>query len=786
MTGPVARQLLHYRILEKLGAGGMGEVYLAEDARLLRKVALKILPEELTTDPEALGRFQLEARAASALNHPNILTIYEVGTAGSDEFIAMEYVEGETLRHRLARQPIEFSEALEITIQVASGLAAAHAAGIVHRDIKPENIMLRSDGWVKILDFGIARPLAGALDSGADGATLALSRTGPGVVLGTAKYMSPEQARGTEIDARTDIFSLGAVLYEMLTGRQPFEGKTATDTIAAILLTEPRPVTDFAPDTPPDMVRIVLRSLAKDRDRRYGSAKDLENDLRALKQRHDVETTVGKPAARIAPLSQVTGALPTPPVAATTGRRKKPRGAIDSLAVLPFENSGADPQTEYLSDGLTESLIDRLSQMPRLKVMARSTVLRYRLRQTDPLEAARELSVRAVLAGRVLQIGDNLVVKAELVDAGDGAQLWGAQYRRKLSDILQIEDEISAEISEKLQLKLSATEKRQVIRRPTENPEAYRAYLKGRYHWNRRTAESLQKSIELYREAIALDPRCALAHAGIADAYIMLCWFSSVVMSPREAMPRAREAALRAVEIDGKLAEARVPLAMVRLLYDWDPTGSEEEFKRAFSLNPDYGTAHHWNTIRLFLTGKAEEAIAANRRALELEPVSLIMNVTTGWMSHYLRRSDLAVTQLRRTLEIDPSFYPAHLVLGFEFEARSEWEQATASYQCAVRLNENPAAVASLAHCLARAGRLEEASEFMARLVQSAGSRYVSPECFGLIHLAVGEPDRAFEWFEKAFEERACYMAFVSMDPRLDPIRSDPRLQSLIRRVGLK
>jgi len=785
--GSSGRMILHYRVLRKLGSGGMGDVYLAEDTRLLRNVALKLLPRGGEIDAEARARFKFEARAASALNHPNILTIYEIGQAGEDEFISMELVDGETVRQRLLRGRMDWWEALEVAAQVACGLAAAHGAGIVHRDVKPENIMIRPDGFVKILDFGIARSLGPVRLAAPDDATVAVSTTTPGLILGTAKYMSPEQARGLEIDGRSDLFSLGAVLYEMVGGRPPFAGETASDMMAAILLTEPVSVGSLVPGLPVEVEAIIRKAIAKDRERRYQTAREVEADLRTTARTFGGErTAINATGSRLGPISSSYAAVQTvPSVTSTTMRRRRARGPVDSVAVLPLENTSDDSETEFLADGLTDALIYNLSRLPRLKVMARSTVARYAGRMLDPLAIGGELGVRSVLTGRIIRMGENLVVKAELVDAMDGTQLWGGQFRRLFKEVLTLEEEISGEISDALRVKLSVTEKKRAARKIPANSEAYLAYLKGRHQWNRRTPDALHKAIVHFNEALGADPTYARAYAGLADSYILLSWFSSPVLSPLIAMPRARDAALKALELEHRLGETHVALAMVRLLYDWNAADAEAEFKKALELNPDSAIVQHFYTILLFIVGRREEAGAANRRAIELEPFSMIMNTTRGWMLLYGRQTAAAIADLRRTVEVDTSFYTAWLILGWALEQNGDLEEAAAAFARARGINNNPVVHAAEAHCHALAGRGAAARQILDSLYSISESQYVSPESYAVVHAALGEIDLAFECLDKCCAEKAGYLGFLHLDSRLDPLRVDSRFHTLVRRVGL-
>src|SRR5215813_8476584 len=542
MTIAAGTCLGRYEIRSQLGAGGMGEVYLVWDTRLERKVALKVLPVDVASEQGRMRRFVQEAKAASALSHPNIAHVYEIGEAEGISFIAIEYVEGQALSARIGGRPLDLDEIVDICIQIADALEEAHTKGITHRDIKPSNIILSTRNRVKVLDFGlakIARPAEQALAS--DIATQL--KTNPGMVLGTVQYMSPEQALGREIDHRTDIFSLGVVIYEMATGRLPFCGATATEIVDRIIHAQPEAIGRFNYNAPAELQRIVRKSLEKDRERRYQSMRELLVDLKNLKR----DSNAG-------------------PTTAPKARRVRSRKAIHSLAILPFVNTSADPTTEYLSDGITESIINSLSQLPKLRVMARSTVFRYRGREVNSQEVGRELDVGAVLAGRVLHVSGRLIIGVELIDVIDGSQLWGEQYQRNVSAILDVQEEISRELSEKLRLKLTGNDRKRLVRRHTENIQAYHLYLKGRYYWNRRNEEDLLKGLDCFQEAIKIDPNYALGYAGLADCYITLSGLG--FLPSNEGYPKARTAALKALEIDGMLAEAHTSLARIRSSFD--------------------------------------------------------------------------------------------------------------------------------------------------------------------------------------------------------------------------
>ena len=586
------------------------KVYLAEDTNLGRPVALKILPTDVAHDRERLRRFLQEARAAAALHHPNVAHIYEIGEFNGINFIAMEYVGGQTLDAKINHHPLDVGEVIEIGIEIADALAEAHAKGITHRDIKPTNIMLTPRSEVKVLDFGLARvtTVAGAELQRAASDVSTQIKTKPGMVMGTVQYMSPEQAMGREVDHRSDIFSLGVVVYEMVTGRLPFSGETATEIIDRIAHAQPEAIARFNYSVSTELEHIIRKCLEKDKGRRYQSARELLVDLKNLQR----DTTAN--AGMAAP-----------------SRRKRSRKSINSLAVLPLVNESADPNAEYLSDGITESIINSLAQLPQLRVMARSTVFRYKGREVDPQEVGRDLNVRAVLAGRVLRLGDRLIVKIELVDTTDGAQLWGEHYNRSPSNILAVQEEIAIKISEKLQVKLTAQEQKRVIKRYTENTEAYEAYLKGRYYWNKRTVEDFKKGIEYFQQAIEKDPSYALAYAGLADSYILLATYN--FLPPTEAIPKARAAAMRALDIDSKLAEAHVSLATIEGENEWNWSAAEKEFKQALKINPNYATAHQWYGEYLAVMGRFEEALAEINRAHQLDPLSLAVNIALGDLS---------------------------------------------------------------------------------------------------------------------------------------------------------
>jgi len=825
------RQLGRYGIRSQLGAGGMGVVYLAEDTKLGRKVALKILSPDLTDNPESLLRFEREARAASALTHPNILTIYEIGEAEGAHFIATEFIEGESLRQRIKRGPMDLPEVLDISIQIASALAAAHETGIVHRDIKPENIMLRKDRLVKVLDFGLAKLVKQeAPEPDSEGVTQALLKTKPGVVMGTTIYMSPEQARGREVDERTDIWSLGVVLYQMVTGNAPFAGDTMSDVIASILKTDPQPLVHETQAVPRELEHIVSKALRKNREDRYQHIKDLLIDLKDCKQELEFATKLERslPPGQTGKkdLWQTTAAAALETHSATDihtsssaeylvseiKRHKLGATAIlviligfiavgflaysryfagsdkqelDSLAVLPFANNTGNSEMEYLSDGLSESLINNLSQLPRLKVIARSSAFRYKGKDANAEEVARALGVKSILTGRVSRHGENLQISVELMDARDKTQVWGAQYNRRGTDLLAVQQEIAQEISRNLRLKLSSIEQVRVGNLHTSNAEAYELYLKGRFYWNKRTGEALKKSVDYFNQAIAKDPSYALAYVGLADAYVVIPYFS--VGTAQDSYPKAKAAARRALEIDDRLAEAHTAMAAVLMNYDWNLPESNREFERAIELNPNYATAHHWYAREnLTIMGQFDKALAEMRRAQELDPLSLIINANFGKAYFNARRYDEAIQQLRKTVEIDQSFFVAHHYLGSANAMKGNFSEALAEYQKARQLNpDDPHVVALLARLYAVSGKRDEALRTLAQLKSMARERYVADYSMALVYAGLGEKEHAFSLLEKSYREHTVDMLTLHYDPLIDNLRSDPRFTDLVRRVGL-
>src|SRR4030095_13776439 len=724
--------LSHYRIVSKIGEGGMGEVYRAQDTELDRTVAIKILPESLASDQHRLQRFIQEAKAASGLNHPHILTIHEIGTVGNIRFIATEFIDGETLRQHL-HAPLKLNEVLEIAIQTASALAAAHAAGIIHRDIKPENIMVRRDGYIKVLDFGLAKltePQGSTTDTEAP--TKAMVNTGAGTVMGTANYMSPEQAKGVHVDARSDIWSLGAVLYEMVSGRVPFPGETPTETISLILQKDAPPLTRFAPHVPGELERIVNKALTKDREERYQTMRDLLIDLRTLKRKIEVDAEIDRtvsPELRAASVTisgqsamrTASGALPVTAQASTApavssaeylvsgvkqhkivvglavivlvigatllsvyllGRNSEV--AIESIAVLPFQNTSGDPNAEYLSDGIAESLINSLTQLQQLRVVARTTAFRHKGKDVEPQQAGRDLKVGAILSGRGRQMGDTLRIQVDLVDVTTGAQLWGEEYSRKASEVLAVKQDIAREVTDKLRLRLSGEEQKQLAKRETTNAQAYQFYLKGRYYWNKRTADGLKKAIEQFQQAIDRDPNYALGYVGLADCYNILEEYAGVPSS--ETLPKARAAADRALQLDDTLAEAHTSSAFI-YYQQWRWAEAEPGVRQAISLNPNYATTHHWFSVYLITRRRFDEAQREIKRAQELDPLSPIIAVNVANL--YLLNNDVdsSIEQCKKIIELEPSFHGGLAQLGTAYLKQRRYQEAIAAFKKTAELS---------------------------------------------------------------------------------------------------
>jgi serine/threonine-protein kinase len=811
-----------YKILSPLGAGGMGEVYLAEDTRLRRKVALKVLPDSLAQDKDRLRRFEQEAFAASALNHPNILTIHEFGAASTEAgemyFLAAEFIDGETLRARLERAPLTLNEALDIAIQTTQALAAAHEANIIHRDIKPENVMLRKDGIVKVLDFGLAKLIEPAqLDPEAE--TRKLGLTQAGTVMGTVAYMSPEQARGKTVDARTDLFSLGVMLYEMLTRRQPFTGETLNHVIVAILEQEPPPL---APEVPAELTRILTQMLAKRVDERYASAQAMLTDLKKLQKRleyeaehpraassEDEQTLMLKPTTTAATEAKGTSAENAQPTAPNQPKTRKTLVAallslvalvggyfgyhtfmanqpIASIAVLPFENRSGNADSEYLSDGLAESLIYRLSQLPNLKVSPTSSVFRYKGKETDPLKVGAELGVQAVMAGRMTQRGEHLTISVELVDVRHNKTLWGEQYERKLSELLATQREIAAEIINKLQLKLSGEGAQKLTRKYTDSNEAYQLYLKGRYHTAKRTRNDVNKGLEYFQQAVEIDAYFALAYAMIADSYSIMAAYP--YLSPGDALPKSKAAANKALEIDPTLSEAHMALAVSLGLYDWKWDEADRAFRRSLELDPNNSLAHvRYGIGYLSPQGRLEESVRELERAVELEPLNLINGANLGWVYMLAGRKNDALVHGRKVFDLEPEFILGRYLLGLTYLANGMDAEALDLTRKPLESDPTNQMMLQVAGCAyAKLGRRKEAESVTAKFTEIAKTQYVMSFYVVTIYALLGENDKAFEELERGYRARDWRMsALLKIEPLIEPLRGDPRYRDLLRRMNL-
>ncbi|HSB28595.1 MAG TPA: protein kinase, partial [Pyrinomonadaceae bacterium] len=858
-------KLRHYTILSKIGAGGMGEVFLALDTKLDRRVAIKFLNQEFGRDPEKLKRFIQEAKAASALNHPNILTVYEIGEVDGQNYIATELIDGHTLREELRqKQPLPLNQILTIAVQVAEALAAAHAAGIIHRDIKPENIMIRRDGYAKVLDFGLAKLSdklgdgvrgregddldTGKQGSGHEGETLIAASprlplgaslnpvTSPGVVMGTVFYMSPEQARGNPTDTRTDIWSLGAVLYEIISGRVPFSGETVNHTMVAILEKEPA----LLEKVPAELQRIVRKALTKDVDMRYQSVRDLLIDLKNLRRELDIKREIersivsNREATTDAFAESETRAYPIDSAVGTRSAEVKPTHAsnstssleyavnkakshkvataivafvllgvltivgyfvfaskrinsadqINSIAVMPFVNASGKQDVEYLSDGLTDSLVFRFSQLPNVRVSPTSSVMRFKGTTKDVTVIAKELDVDAVLTGRLMQVGDSLSISVQLIDARTQKLIWAEQYDRKLADLLATQREIATTLTQKMQLRLRGDE-RGITKKYTSSSEAYQLYLKGRYHWSRRTKDDLDKAIDSYKKAIELDPNFALAYAAIAEAYNSMGKNPDV--APKDCIPLAKAAAMRALEIDPLLPEAHSALGDSLAIYDWNWAESEREFKKSFELDPNIAYTHvAYALARVSVTGNVDALVNQLERAAELEPLSMINNAVLISAYVYARRYDKALVQGRSAYELDPSFPLIRHWLGMALVENGKYDEAIAlSRQSPPDSPFGWVSVVVIAYADAKQGKRTEALQQISLLRELGKTRYVRSYYLAGIYAALGDKDQAFAELERSVADRDCYLGRISVDPMMDPLRSDPRFKAILKTMNL-
>ena len=830
--------LSHYRIVSKIGAGGMGEVYLAQDTRLDRKVAIKFLNEEFSKDADKLGRFIQEAKAASALNHPNILTVYEVGEVDGKNYIATELIDGETLRDHLShKESLQLNAILKIGVQVSEALSAAHQAGIIHRDIKPENIMLRKDGYAKVLDFGLAKlsePVA-TESAGSEDATRLQVNTTPGMIMGTVSYMSPEQARGKKTGAGTDIWSLGVVLYEMLSGTVPFTGETINHTIVSILEKEPPLLTNV----PAELQRIVRKSLTKDVEMRYQSARDLLIDLKNLRRELDIQgeleraiipnrtattesanenqtqvygsgSVAATSSGQAAATHSVTTSSSSLEYVVTQAKSHKlataiigvllvgvistvgyfafvSRGGstkqISSIAVMPFVNESGNADVEYLSDGMTETLITSLSQLPNLAVKSRSTVFYYKGKQTSPKKIGEELNVQAVLLGRVVQRGEDLKLNLELVNTQTQDVIWSEQYDRKQSNLVSLQSEIAKDVSNKLKIKLSGADEARVTKTSTANPEAYQAYLKGRYYWNRRTVENLKKAIEQFKAATDRDPNYALAYGGLADCYAVLPEYAGTPTG--ETLPQAKAYAERAIALDDRLAEPHATLAIINK-FSWKWKESELEFKRAIELNPNYATSYHWYSILLRTLGRFDETALMIKRAQELDPLSSIISVNVSDSYQMQNDHNASIETALKIIELDSTFSAAYENLGASYLKLGRNAEGIANLEKAVELSKRAGVrLRGLGYGYAVTGKRTDAIAIAKELEEKYERKESSGQYVAAVYAGLGDKDKAFEWLEKDFQTRHGSLGDIKWRIHFESLRDDPRYKDLLKRMNL-
>ncbi len=734
-----------YEIIEELGKGGMGRVYRVEDTKLKQEVALKLIKPEIAKDKKTIERFRNELKVARNIRHKNVCGMFDLGEEKGTHYITMEFIPGEDLKvliRRIGQLPI--GKSVSIAKQVCDGLAEAHRLGVVHRDLKPSNIMVDKEGNARIMDFGIARSLESK------------GITGAGVMIGTPEYMSPEQVDGKELDQRSDIYSLGVILYEMVTGRAPFEGKTPLSIAMKHKSEVPRDPKEFNAQIPEDLSWLILKCMEKDKEKRYRKAEEVLSELNKIE--------IG--GLREAKIEEIKWQ--------------------NSIAVLAFADLSPQKDQEYFCDGMAEELINSLTKIKDLKVVARTSAFSFKGKEIDVREIGKKLSVNTILEGSVRKAGNRLRITAQLINVADGYHLWSERYDRDIEDVFAIQDEISLAIVDKLKLKLLREEKVNLLKRYTDNLEAYQLYLKGRYFWNKRFEIGLKKGLEYFQQAIERDPGYTLAFSGLADCYNLLSWYGN--FPQKESYQKAKEAALKALEIDDMLSEAHTSMAFSKMLSDWDWASAEKEFKRSIELNPKYSTAHHWYAFYLFFRARFDEAIAEMEKALELDPFSLIINCDFGWVLYYARQYDRAIEVLEKTLEMDPNFVSAHSFLGRVYLQKSMYKEALSEFQKEKDPSrgwmQNVETLFGIAYM--RTSKKKEAQQILDSMIERTKQEYVSPYHIALLCFTLGEDDLGFEWLDKAYKERDHWLLYLNAEPMFDTVRSDPRFTKLLKKIGLE